>query len=172
MKAYLIAAAAASVTLCAPMVAQAADSLGTSVYGTLGYANAGQDGAHLSAIQGRLGARFGQYIGVEGEVAAGLGSTKVLGVDVKLSSQYAAYGVVFMPLSTKLDGFVRVGYGRVNLSASYLGGPSVTAGNNGVSVGGGMQYFFTKNDGIRAEYTYTRAGGNTNVLAVAYVRKF
>ena len=46
----------------------------TSTYGTLGYtginAGGGSD-AHIGAITGRIGERFGKYFGVEGELSGG-----------------------------------------------------------------------------------------------------
>jgi hypothetical protein len=180
MKSVLIAAAAmAAVSL--PLAAHAASSGSTfepiQAYGTLGYANANQEDINLGAIQGRLGGRFGKYFAVEGEVAVGVKSQDVTvgggTASVKLSSEYAFYGVGLLPVSPNFDAFARIGYGRTNISAS-SGGASASGSDNSWNYGAGGQYFFTKHDGIRADYTRYRynGGGGANVWAVAYVRKF
>lgn len=174
----------AAVALCAasaPLAAHAADSAfaPTQVYGTLGYANANQDDLNLGAIQGRLGVRLGKYLGAEGEVAAGVKGEDIdfgggVTAHLKLDSEYAFYAVGFLPVSPKFDAFARVGYGRTNISASASNGGSSSGSDNSWNFGGGGQYFFTKKDGIRADYTHYRydGGGGANVWAVAYVRKF
>lgn len=150
----------------------------TQVYANLGYANANQDDVNLGAIQGRLGVRLGKYLGAEGEVAAGVRGEDFTSGNVtahlKLSSEYAFYGVGFLPVSPNVDAFARVGYGRTNLSVTANNGGVASGSANSWNFGGGGQYFFTKHDGVRVDYTYYRydGGGNANVWAVAYVRKF
>src|SRR5262249_52354822 len=94
---FLIAAASVSViAISAPAFAQMQPTANTGVYANLGYSNFGIGDADISAIQGRLGYRFNDYVGVEGEVAGGLAKDKVgvaPGVDakVKLDHQEAIY---------------------------------------------------------------------------------
>jgi hypothetical protein len=177
----LIAASAAILLASAaiPAVADAQDAnTGTSFYGTLGYAGSSVEGVDLGAIQGRLGARFGQYLGVEGELAGGVKDDKtyVAGVPVKidLEHQAAIYGVGFLPVSPNVDLFARVGYGNTKLKASAAG---TSASNDGDSwnYGVGGQYSFDGKNGVRADYTrydFKDGGDNADVWSVAYVRKF
>ncbi len=181
MKAFITAAVAAGSILSVPVVAQAAESGSTfapiQAYGSVGYASAKQDDITLGAIQGRLGVQFGKYLGVEGEVAAGVKNADVsVGggtATVKLSSEYAIYGVGLLPITPKFDAFTRVGYGRTNISAS-SGVGSASGSDNSWNYGAGGQYFLTAKDGVRADYTHYRynGGGGANVWSVAYVRKF
>ena len=73
MKALITAASALALAALLPAAAsaQTAPTSGTTFYGTLGYADTDLDHVNLGAIQGRLGARFGQYFGVEGEPGEG-----------------------------------------------------------------------------------------------------
>jgi outer membrane immunogenic protein len=181
MKAFYLAAVAIAAAS-APLAAHAADAGSTfspiQAYGTVGYASANQEGITLGAIQGRLGARFGKYLGVEGELAGGVKNADVnVGggtATLKLSSEVGAYVVGFLPVSPSFDAFARVGYGRTNISASAGNGGSATGSDNSWNYGGGGQYFFTQHDGVRADYTHYHynGGGGANVWSVAYVRKF
>ncbi|MGZ3403770.1 MAG: porin family protein [Phenylobacterium sp.] len=172
------AAAMAALLPAAAMAQTAAANTGTSFYGTLGYADTDLDHVNLGSIQGRLGVRFGQYFGVEGELAGGVknDTTNVNGTDVKvkLNNQEAIYGVGFLPLSANFDLLARVGYGHSDGSGSVAG---VTANAKGDSwnYGVGGQYTFDGKNGIRADYTreqFQNHGGDANVWAVSYVRKF
>ncbi len=147
-------------------------------YGTIGYAGADNSGINLGAIQGRLGARFGRYFGLEGELAGGVKKDTVdvggLPVEVKLEHQEAAYGVGYVPLTPRFDLFGRVGYGHSQIKAS-AAGVAQSGGEDSWNFGGGGQYFFTNNDGLRVDYTrhdFNNGGGNADVWSVAYVRKF
>ena len=181
MKFSTLAASAAAVAALLPAAAMAQTApvnTGTSFYGTLGYADTDLDHVNLGSIQGRLGARFGQYFGVEGELAGGVKDDKVdvggVEAKVKLNHQEAIYGVGFLPISPNFDLLARVGYGHSDGSGSVAG---VTADAKGDSwnYGVGGQYSFDGKNGIRADYTreqFQNKGGDANVWSVAYVRKF
>ena len=179
MKSLMIAVSAAAFVLPIAAHAQAASPFSpVTVYGTAGYAGGSQDGIDLGAIQARLGARFGSYLGVEGELAGGVkGDTVDVGgvpVDVKLRHQEAIYGVGFLPVSPKFDLFARVGYGNTDIKAS-AAGVSQAGNEHSWNYGGGGQYFFDNNNGVRADYTresFQNGGGDANVWSLAYVRKF
>ena len=88
MKALIASAASAVLALAIPVLSAAqTDPNATSFYGSLGYAGASVEGYDLGAVQGRLGARFGRYLGVEGELSGGVSGdkTSVGGVPVKAS---------------------------------------------------------------------------------------
>jgi hypothetical protein len=181
MKVLIAAAAATAIAALSPAIASAQTSTtsGTTFYGTLGYADTDLDHINLGAIQGRVGARFGQYFGVEGEVSGGVKNDKVnvggTDVKVKLDSQEAIYGVGFLPVSPNFDLLARVGYGHTQGSGS-VAGVSATAKGDSWNYGVGGQYTFDGVNGIRVDYTreafQSHGSDDANVWSVAYLRKF
>lgn len=177
MKFLLVAAtSAAALALAAPAFAQ--DPWAVSGYGTLGYSDYNADSANVGGITGRLGARFGQYLGVEGEVSGGVVNDHIdyLGTraNVHLNDEFAGYGVAFLPLAPNADLFARVGYGQSQIRLSNANG-SVTGNENSWNIGAGGQYFFDGHNGVRLDYTRFNADHsafNTNVWSAAYVVKF
>ena len=96
MRALMTAASLAALAVLLPAAASAqAANTGTTFYATLGYDDTSLSHINLGAIQGRVGARFGQYFGVEGEIAGGVKNDKVnvggTEVKVKLDSREALY---------------------------------------------------------------------------------
>ena len=175
MKSLIVAASAvAMAAVAAPAFAQGAAPQVTG-YANLGYSLVDTQGApNLSAVQGRLGARIAQYFGVEGEAGFGVGSKRLSGVDVKVKSTVAAYAVGFLPVQPNFDVFARVGYGHSNAQTRFAG-VTTKVGEDSVNYGAGGQYFFTANDGIRADYTreeFRNGPEHANVWALSYVRKF
>ncbi len=175
-----IMATAAAIALGAafiPVLASAQETT-TGAYGSLGYAAADQDGVNLGAIQGRLGYRFNPYVGVEGELAAGVkkDDTNIAGVpvNVKLNHQAAIYGVGYLPVAPNADLYARVGYGNTELKAKGPGGVSATSDGDSWNYGVGGQYFLDDKNGLRADYTRHdfKDDGEANVWSVGYVRKF
>jgi hypothetical protein len=183
MKALITAASALALAALLPAVASAQTAgpatSGTTFYGTLGYADTSLDHVDLGAIQGRVGARFGQYFGVEGELSAGVKSDKVnvapgTDVKVKLESQEAIYGVGFLPLSPNFELLARVGYGHTEGSGS-VAGVSASAKGDSWNYGVGGQYTFDGKNGVRVDYTrenFNSSSDDANVWAISYVRKF
>ncbi len=171
-------AAAAAASVAAPALADEATDIFTG-YVNLGYSYADFSPAHLHVLQGRIGARFQRYFGVEGEGAFGVSSDTVsqggFTINTKLKSEFAGYAVGYLPLGRTGDLFARVGYGRSNLHAYIAGLGGGDVGEDSLNFGGGAQFFFTRNDGIRLEYTrfdYRHNLGDANVYSVSYVRKF
>ncbi|CAN5892352.1 hypothetical protein BH11PSE1_BH11PSE1_24870 [soil metagenome] len=178
MKSLIALAATTALTLAVPAIASAQALSPTTFYGTLGYANANVDDVNLGAIQGRVGARFGQYLGVEGELAGGVkkDSVNVAGtsVDLKLQRQAAIYGVGYLPVSPQADLFARVGYGNSKIKASAAGTSAADDGDSW-NYGVGGQYFLDDKNGVRLDYTrhdFKDSSANADVWAVAYTRKF
>ena len=185
MKTLITAASALALGALLPAAALAQTAptanVGTTFYGTLGYADSKTDHLNLGTVQGRIGARFGQYFGVEGELGAGVTNDKttVGGVDIKakIQNQEAIYGVGFLPISPNFDLLARIGYGdtRAKAKASAVG-VADSANGNSWNYGVGGQYHFDDTNGVRADYTreeYTGSGsGAANVYALSYVRKF
>jgi opacity protein-like surface antigen len=153
-------------------------------YGTLGYANLeaaeGPD-TDLSAITGRIGARFGRYLGVEGELSGGLGNnTSTIGGDevrTALQTQYAGYVVGFLPVTPQFEVLARVGYGGQQLHVTDE--TALVRGDNhydSLNYGAGAQYFFDPKDAVRFDYTRydAQAAGepDSDVFSLSWVRRF
>lgn len=181
MKSLVITAAAAAAALfaAAPVMAQTAPSTyGPQLYGNLGYSNY-DDHSDTSAVTGRLGARFGRYLGVEGEAGTGFatGDTHVYGdtAHVRLNGEYAAYAVGYLPVMPNADLFARIGYGATD---STVTGSTYQFGQyrQGVAYGAGGQYFFNNSpNGVRVDYTrmdYGPTTGQSDTWSLAFVRKF
>ena len=163
MKKLLIAASAAALSLAAPALAHAEASL----YGTVGYANLDVDPVTLGAIQARLGVDVTPHIALEGEASFGIADDDILGVSVDLSNSYGLFAVAKLPVSENVQIFVRGGIASAEID---VGGTSVS--DDGAAYGVGVQGFFTANDGVRFEYTRYDFGGDADVWALSYVRKF
>ena len=179
-KSLVLAAAAAALGFAAPAFAQMPSVGPVSYYGNLGYSSFNGIGGVDPDFQGvtaRLGARFGQYFGVEGEGTAGFNSDHLdlagTHANVRLTDEYAGYAVGYVPLAPNADLLARIGYGATNFHAT---APGVSQGStdNSWNFGAGAQYFFTHSDGLRADYTYYdyNTGPNANVWSVAWVHKF
>lgn len=170
MKTALIASAAvASLFAAAPAFAQDANGW----YGNLGYSNNDAEGLNLGEVTGRLGYRMHPNFAVEGEVGFGVGDdTFTPGTDVKLDNQEAVYAVGILPVSSNLDVFARVGYGRTELKVD---GPGFTGSGDseGVRYGAGAQYMLDGANGIRGDFTrQDHDAGNIDTWSISYVRKF
>jgi len=172
----ILLASAALALLAAPAMAQTVSS--PSYYGTLGYSQLQGDNVDLGAVTGRFGAKFTPYLGAEAEVSFGtdhdtygLGATTV---KVKENYDIAAYGVATLPINPNFDLFARAGYGTTELKAS-SGGVSATDSNESWNYGVGANYYLDAQNGVRADWTrrdFTHDGGEADVYAVSYVRRF
>ena len=184
MKTRLIASLglASALVAAAPAMAQSVPYLGqVQGYGTLGYSNLDGNGVDLGAVQGRLGARFGQYFGVEGELSGGVDEDHVATangpVKAGLRNQEAVYAVGFLPITPGFDLFARGGFGGTDAKLSdYAALLTYKYGSESWNYGAGAQYFFNNGpNGLRADYTrydYEHDQPDDNVWSVAYVRKF
>lgn len=155
-----------------------------TTYGTLGYTYLHADpynlGIDLGAVTARVGARLTKYFGAELEGSAGVVdqtySSGSVTAKISMENQVAAYLVGYWPVQPKLDLFARAGYGSARLKASVSGVGSASSNSDITALGGGGQYFFDANNGVRAEYTrYSFAkshAGDANSFSVSYVRKF
>jgi hypothetical protein len=177
MKTLIAAASAAAIACVIPAMAQAQTVPG--VYANLGYANTNADDVNLGAIGARLGYRFNPYMGVEGELAAGVkgDDVNVAGTDVhvKLKHEAAIYGVGFLPVGPNTDLLARIGYGTTKIKASALGS-SLSDDGESWNFGVGAQHHFDGVNGVRADYTRQEfrgsGAGHADVWSIAYTRKF
>jgi hypothetical protein len=181
MKALIAAASAAAMASLAPALAHAQDSTSLAgVYANVGYANSHADDVNLGAIGARLGYRFNNYVGVEGELAGGVKSDDVelgggVSAKVKLQHSEAIYAVGFLPIAPNWDVLGRVGYGSTKLKASALGASAEDDGDSW-NFGLGAQYHWDGVNGVRVDYTRQEFRGDdagpSDVWAIAYSRRF
>lgn len=174
MKLLFATMALAAVAVSAPAFAQTA-APEVSGYATLGYSNTHTDSVNLGAITGRLGVRGYRYFGVEGEASVGVTKDKLQGVNLRVKDEFAGYAVGFLPVSSDVDVFARVGYGTTGIKGN-IGNVSASDNSESVNYGAGAQYFFAHGpNGVRVDFTrfdFTHDGGAANVVSLSYVRKF
>jgi hypothetical protein len=140
----IILLAAAAAAIASPAAAQGADP-GTW-YAGAGYTRYEFDGADVGGVTGRLGYRFTRYLGAEGEVTVGVEDDD----NAELDNAFGIYGVGTVPLTDSFDVFGRVGYQRVQVDGS---GAFADVDDDGPGYGAGVNWRFSPNMGVRAEYT-------------------
>lgn len=180
MKSLIAAASVAVFSAALPAISQAQSIAPTGLYGTLGYAGSSYSGFDVGAIQGRLGYRFNNWLGAEGELSGGVKDDRrdiAPGVSAKgsLDHQEAIYAVGFLPITPQFDLLGRVGYGHTKAEVEG-DGYKVSDSADSWNYGAGVQYHFDPKNGVRADYTreeFQRSdGGHANVWSVAYTRAF
>ena len=165
-------------------------------YGTLGYSDLNGGQLNLGAITGRLGARFGSYLGVEGELSVGVNehnftyfppcivpicALPIFRLRSRLNSSESIYAVGYLPLTPDADLFVRAGYGAADYSSSTFFSRGFS--QQTFNIGAGGQYFFDGVDGVRLDYTREditqndqigreATGSGVDVWSISYVRRF
>ena len=144
------------------------------------YINIGVDAVEFDAytLSGKLGYKFTENFAIEGQAGFGIADQSVGNLDVGIDNSFGAFAVASLPAGDNFELFARVGYHFTTFGVSG-GNINADLSSDGFAAGAGGQYFFTQNDGIRAEYTYmdintTTAGnlGGGNVFSVSYVRNF
>ena len=178
MKSLITAASTVAILAAVPAAVHAQTMSSPEVYGSVGYAQSRVEGLDLGAIQGRVGAKFTPYFGVEGELAGGVkdDDTNVAGtdVDVQLNHSAAIYGVGFLPVRPNADLYARVGYGTTEIEGS-AAGVSATSDGDSWNYGVGGRYFMDDKNGVQLDYTrhdFQDDGGEADVWSIGYVRKF
>lgn len=181
MKNALIAAASlAAIGAVFPVAAQAQDtaSTNTGAYVNLNVGAVDAKNIDPKVIGGRVGYRFNDWVGVEGELATGLKSDKdtVAGVDVsyKLKHSADAYLVGFAPIAPNTDLIARIGYGTSKISAK-AAGVSASDSEESFNFGVGAQHHFDGVNGVRIDYTRKEFGNgaqDANVWSLGYSRRF
>ena len=166
---------AAATLIATPALVSAQTLSPVTTYGSIDYSLLDQGNANLGAVQARLGARFGPYVGIEGEIAGGVKADTITvggtNYHIGLRDQAAAYGVAYWPISPKFDLLARIGYGNSDVHSAAPG-----VGGGSVNYGAGAQYFFNGKDGIRFDYTrydFQHTGStDSNVWSLGYTRRF
>ncbi|MFZ5718280.1 MAG: porin family protein [Pseudomonadota bacterium] len=177
MKRILIAAASLAATA-AVVPAAHAQAVAAGPYVNLNAGMVNADEIDPKVIGGRVGYRFNNWVGVEGELATGLKSDEdtVAGVDVNYKVKHAAdaYLVGFAPIGANTDLIARVGYGETKLRTK-VGGASFSDTDHSINYGVGAQHHFDGLNGVRVDYTRKEFGDgapDANVLSVGYSRRF
>lgn len=171
MRLLVIAAVAAS-AVALPAAAQSPQFAVSGGYAR--YVDGSQDwDGHSATVRGS--ARLHRYFGVDAEVAIGLGSSEIAGVDIKMNHDIAGYAVAYLPLSENTDLFARVGYGSTEFEVDFGGGVAGSDSYSGLAAGLGAQHFFDANNGVRMDVTrheYEDLDGGLDSVAITYVRRF
>ena len=189
MKALFGAAAVAAVLIATPTFAQ---SFGPQTYINLGYTNFALDQIdnedigdvdfNLGLVTGRVGAKFNNYFGVEGELGIGVKdqeeSNGASTFTTSINYGVAAFAVGYLPVSPNAELFARAGFGTTELEFELEDGRNSETDSGSETLFGlgvGAQYFFDGVNGIRGDYTrYTGddESAEFDALGVSYVRKF
>ncbi len=153
--------------------ASTASAQDTGAYGNVGVKTYEFDTYN---VLGRLGYNFSEYLGVEAEGSFGLSGTSetVFGeeIDVDTNWDIGAYLISRWGVTDNFDIFLRGGYSVVEIEAS-AAGVSESDNFDGFAVGGGVQYNWDEQNGVRLGYTYNDVdGGGADVIDLSYVRKF
>ncbi|MFN3212610.1 MAG: porin family protein [Henriciella sp.] len=151
----------------------------SELYVSGGYSLFDGEGATLGAVTARGGFKFNDYFGIEGEGSVGSGSEDVddvVGAEIELGSQYAAYLVGTYPLSDRFDFTARVGYGELDFDVS-VGELSESAKIEAFAVGLGGEYSLTDNFGLRLDFTRFESNdgeieGGVDAFTLSGVLKF
>ena len=176
-----LAAPLAIAAVAAPAAAQTAETRPFTGYGSLGYSHSDRGQSDLGGVTGRVGLRFGRYLGAEAEGTFGVtDDDRVRGgraTETEWKRSVGAYAVGFVPLGDRMDVFARVGLANTKVETTPgVAGQSLTRQrNDSINYGAGVQYFLTQKDGLRADFThesYRHGPGQASTYGVSYVRRF
>jgi outer membrane immunogenic protein len=173
----IILPVAAALLAAAPAFAQSEDS---RFQASIGYGTIDGDAYTFDAVTGRLGGKFNDYFGVEGEASIGVSEesfdASIGGSSGTIEHKYdaAIYAVGHWPISDRLQLFARLGYGTSEVESSE---PSVSVTQTGDSVnyGVGATYYVLGDTGLRADWTrrdMQDQGGEVDVWSLSLVRRF
>jgi hypothetical protein len=198
MKAIYAVAVLCAVGAASPGLAQTPNVMGTA---SLGYTHTsekdvGEDEIALnnSLVTGRAGARFGGYVGLEGELSFGLSGNKdvfdfdgVTGSNTaKIKNGLAGFVLGAVPLSANANLLARIGYGRIKnelrvrgFAAAGFPDEDLDFKHNFVAYGVGGEFFFYRSTGIRGDFTIydikndpETSQGNLHAFTISLVQRF
>lgn len=125
-----------------------------------------------ASLRGRLGLQLTEFIGVEGEIAVGVGDDTAGTVSLRKKYELGIYGVGRFPLTPYFDVFGRLGYAQTALQAEQNGVKTIID-RGGAVFGVGAEYDVTPRDSIRLDYTVgTGQLEDYDSVGLAWVRKF
>ncbi|MDI7774977.1 porin family protein [Asticcacaulis sp. EMRT-3] len=176
MKTFIIAAASvAALALGTAASAQTTNQDVGHVYGSLGYqsANNNKTGSSLGAVDATVGTKLNPYFGVEGEAAFGTNTDKRGDGDYKLSNKWGAYGVGYLPISSRFDLLGRVGVSDTDMKAPATAGKLEQG--TALDYGVGAQYHINPSYALRADVTksdFEGDKGSATTTSVKLVKSF
>lgn len=117
-----------------------------------------------------VGTDLGQNLSVEAVAGAGLTNSEVdisginQTVKLKIDSIFGAYGVLKTPISNSAEVFAKVGVAKLTATASGSGKADST--DSSLSYGFGIDFYHSRNAGIRFEYMNYYDKGLTKIDSV------
>jgi hypothetical protein len=168
-----VAALLGGVVLAPAAVAQEADA--PKFYWWAGYGTGefdqdfSGDTARLGTLQGKLGWRLHRNFGVEGEAAFGVDEDRVFFGNVRVSYEYGAFAVAYLPLVSTVDVFGRVGYAEVELESDVS--TATSQGSSGAAFGAGAAWYVGPLD-VRFEYTRYQVENDADAYMISIGSRF
>jgi hypothetical protein len=119
--------------------------------------------AKPSMVRGLIGQELNENFAIEGMLATGLsdGNFNVSGVNVgiKVDNAYGAYLKAKANPSNDLEVFARVGFNKMNITASALGYSASDSGSD-TAIGAGLKFALAKDVKLAVDYmTYYQKNG-------------
>ncbi|MEL6687313.1 MAG: outer membrane beta-barrel protein [Pseudomonadota bacterium] len=112
----------------------------------------------LDAFTTRAGWNFSKYFGVEGELSLPTGEDQQGFTTFELSHVLGVFGTARLELSDSFELFARTGLidSQVDVRID-VQNEAFTVDQNSAAIGAGVNWFPTKNFGMRAGYTYAKS---------------
>ena len=136
----------------------------SDLYVTGGVSLADIENLEVKTLTLRGGWTFNDYLGAEIEGSVGVDGDNLPGGngDLDMDAQYGAFLVGRTPIGPNTNLFARIGYARTELDVGSTTGSRVIQ-NDGLAYGGGAEFMFSNEFGIRGEYTrYEEDDGPTS----------
>jgi opacity protein-like surface antigen len=175
MKTMIIAGLSILALTATAASAQTTGAAATSgTYGSIGILNDHntRTDTDLGGVNLRLGQRFNQNWGVEGEAAFGTNTDSDAAGKYRLKDKVGVYGVGYVPVG-QFDLFARAGL--ANTDQKRPDGTAKDESGTSLDYGVGAQYHMAPNYALRADWTqsdYTNDHGTANTATLSLVRQF
>jgi hypothetical protein len=163
----MVLASLAVIAVAAPALAEGNVELGAA------YSNFDAENADLGALTVRGTYFVNPHVGIEGEASIGIDDDEVGAASYELDNSLAAFGVVQMPVTERVDLFARAGYATTDYTVNYPGSGDLSGDDDGFAYGVGGKVFLTDRFGLRADFTkYDGDDTDADVISVGGVMKF
>jgi len=175
MKTLIIAGLSAlALTATAASAQTTGDAARSGTYGSLGISSehSSRTGTDLSGLNLRLGQRFNENWGVEGEAAFGTNKDSNALGSYRLKDKVGVYGVGYLPVGD-FDLLARAGLATTDLKRPAGADKSETG--TSFDYGVGAQYHMAPSYAIRADITQSAYGnhrGTGNTASLSLVKSF
>ncbi len=150
------------------------DAARTGTYGSIGISSehSSRTDTNLSGLNLRLGQRFNQNWGMEGEAAFGTNKDSGTAGSYRLKDKVGVYGVGYVPVGD-FDLFARAGVANSDLKRPAGADKSETG--TSFDYGVGAQYHMAPSYAVRADLTQSDYGnhrGTGNTASLSLVKSF